>query len=98
PHSQFHEILSLCEKVRGGRGASSSSPYHAVAKSNARLQEVRVLTSWGKGCTETRCTLQAARRGGSACLASIPLSIPGLCIITNNCVNCYHFCCHFFHT
>ena len=38
-------------KVRGGRGASSSSPYRASAKSNAKLQEVRVQTPWGKGCT-----------------------------------------------
>src|SRR5437588_7236929 len=41
-------------KVRGGRGASSSSPYCTYAKSIARLQEVRVQTPWGKGCTLIR--------------------------------------------
>src|SRR5437764_3454379 len=41
-------------KVRGGRGASSSSPYSASAKSNAKLQEVRVRTPWGKGCTNNQ--------------------------------------------
>ena len=42
-------------KVRRERGASSLSPYHAIAVpthagSNARRQKGRALTLWGKGC------------------------------------------------
>src|SRR5436309_15429311 len=42
------------QKVRGGRGASSSSPYHAYARSIARPQEVRAQTPWGTGCAYTK--------------------------------------------
>jgi len=84
----FHFVI----KVKGGRGASSSSPITRLLEATRDSRKVRAQTPWGKGCTELRCTPQAARRGGYACLTNIPLSIPGLYIITYKCVNCYHFC------
>src|SRR5579864_1097627 len=84
----FHFVI----KVKGGRGASSSSPTTRLLEATRDSRKVRAQTPWGKGCTEVRCTPQAARRGGYACLTNIPLSIPGLYIITYKWVNSYHFC------
>ena len=78
-------------KVRRGRGASSSSPYHAYAWSIAKLQEARAQTPWGKGCAITRCTLQACSSRWICLPTNIPPSIPGLCIITYRKPNSYHF-------
>jgi hypothetical protein len=58
---------------------------------NAMLQEVRVQTSWGKGCTRTQMYV-TSRSSRWICLPThIPPSIPGLCIITYTQINCYPF-------
>src|SRR2546425_9318724 len=75
-------FLSL-KKVRRGRGASSSSPYHAYANAHAETPGGARTNPMGKRLyVSFRYTLQAARRGGICLLTSTPPSIPGSFIIT----------------
>src|SRR5713101_672118 len=55
----FHVVI----KVKGGRGASSSSPYHAFARSNARLQESARTNPMGKRLygTQMHATSRSSR-------------------------------------
>ena len=53
-----------------------------VHKCTVRLRIVRVLTPWGKGCTDIRCMLQVARRGGV--LAHIHPALYSFLIILTN--------------
>ncbi len=57
----------------------------------AKLQEVRVQTPWGKGCTRTQMYATSCSSRWICLPTHIPPSIPGLCIITYTQINCYPF-------